>query len=106
MANDFDQFPTYDPLIKSGSNKMSDSWADFLSTFYMNLIGYLTQLGIFIPRVTTAQRDAIQNPQEGQMIYNTDATPGPPRGAELQIWQVKVVGPNSVGAWRTITTTP
>ena len=102
MATDFDQFPTYDPLIKEGTNKMSDDWSSFMAAFYMNLIGYLSQFGIFIPRMTTAQRDTIQSPQEGQLIYNTDATPGPPRTAELQVWLIKL----DVGAWRTITTTP
>lgn len=101
MAQDFDQFPTYDPLVKSGTNKMSDMWADFMSTFYMNLIGYLTQYGIYLPIVTTAQRDALQSPQEGQIIYNTDAIPGPPRTAQIQVWQVKA----GVGAWRVFTTT-
>lgn len=71
MAIDFDQFPLYDPLIKSGTNKMSDIWVDFMSTFYMNLISYLTQGGILLPQLTTEQRDALQSPQNGQMIYNT-----------------------------------
>jgi hypothetical protein len=71
MANDFDQFPVYDDLVKGGTLKMSDVWTDFIATFYMNLIGYLTQGGILLPQLTTAQRDALQNPQNGQMIYNT-----------------------------------
>ena len=71
MANDFDQFPVYDDLIKDKTLKMSDIWVDFISTFFMNLIGYLTQNGILLPQVTTTQRDAIQSPQEGQIIYNT-----------------------------------
>jgi hypothetical protein len=71
MANDFDQFPVYDDLVKVNTRKMSDIWVDFISTFYMNLIGYLSQNGIFLPPLTTAQRDAIQSPQNGQMIYNT-----------------------------------
>lgn len=71
MANDFDQFPVYDPLIKRGTDKMSDVWRDFIATFYMNLIGYLTQNGVLLPQLTTDQRNAIQSPQNGQMIYNT-----------------------------------
>lgn len=72
MANDFDEFPLYDPAIKSdGTNKFSDVWVSFLATFYMNLIGYLTQGGILLPQVTTTQRNALQNVQNGQMIYNT-----------------------------------
>ena len=101
MANDFDQFPIYDPVIKNGTNKLSDVWVSFMATFYMNLIQYLTSGGIFIPQVTTAQRNALQNLQEGQMIYNIDAIPGPPRTAQVQIWQV--IG--GVAAWRVFTTT-
>lgn len=71
MANDFDEFPTYDPLIKQGTNKMSDVWSTFMASFFQNLVGYLTQNGMLIPPLTTAQRDAIDTPQNGQLIYNT-----------------------------------
>ncbi len=101
MANDFDEFPLYDPLIKKGSLNMSDIWVGAISTFYQNLIGYLTQNGMLIPVLTTAQRDALLSPQEGQLIYNIDATPGSPRTAQLQVWQVKV----DIPGWYTITTT-
>jgi hypothetical protein len=101
MATDFDQFPLYDPIVKKNTNNLSDVWVGSISTFYMNLIGYLTAGGILIPRLTTAQRDQLQNVQEGQFIYNTDATPGPPRSAAIQVWQVK----SGIGAWYTFTTT-
>lgn len=71
MANDFDQFPVYDPLIKHGTDNMSPIWQDFMATFYMNLIAYLTSGGIFMPPITTSQRDALQNVQNGQLIYNS-----------------------------------
>ena len=72
MATDFDEFPLYDELIK---NKifLSDVWRDFMSTFYQSLIGYLSQNGIFIPVLTTAQRNTLQSPVNGQMIYNSTA---------------------------------
>lgn len=98
MAVDFDNFPTYDPLIREGSVYMSSVWADFLATFMQSLQGYLSQNGIFIPRLTTAQRNALIAPEEGQTIYLTDATVGPPRTAQLQIWLVTA----GVGAWVTI----
>jgi hypothetical protein len=87
MANDFDQFPLNDKLVKGVF--MSDEWASFIATFFQNLIGYLSQNGIFVPQLTSVQRDAIQSPQEGQMIYNT-TTNAP------QIYQN--------GAWTTFTT--
>jgi len=101
MSTDFDQFPLYDPLIKKGTENLSDIWMSFMSTFYMNLVEYLTAGGIFLPRLTTAQRDALQNVAEGQLIYNTDAIPGPPRTAQVQIWQVKA----GIAAWHVFTTT-
>lgn len=89
MANDFDQFPIRDPLIRESSTLMSDTWVSFISTFYMNLISYLTQGGIMLPNLTTTQRNALQTPQDGQMIYNT-TTQAP------QVYQN--------GAWKTFTT--
>lgn len=71
MAQDFDNFPVYDPLIKKGTNKLSDEWTSFIATFVQTLTGYLSQNGIFLPHLTTAQRNSITTPQNGQMIYNT-----------------------------------
>ncbi len=98
MARDFDNFPTYDPVIKD-EIYLSNIWSDFMATFVESLQGYLSQNGIFVPSITLAQRDAIQTPVEGQMIYVSDSnTPTLPRTAELQIWQV-VAG---VGQWTVI----
>ena len=100
MANDFDQFPLYDAL--TSGDHLSNIWFNSISTFYQNLIGYLSSTGIFLPVLTTTQRNQIQSPQEGQMIYTSNTTVGPSRTASLQVWQVKA----GAGAWRTITTTP
>ena len=70
MAQDFDAFPVYDKIVNDG-DKLSPVWQDSMATFFQNLIGYLTQAGILLPQVTTAQRDSFTNPQLGQMIYNT-----------------------------------
>lgn len=102
MAIDIDLPPINDPITKKTDDLWSDLWRDYISTLIDTLITYLSQYGMLIPNVTTAQRDSIQAPVEGQMIYNTDAIPGPPRTGQLQIWQVKA----DVGAWRVITTTP
>lgn len=102
MANDLDQLPVYDPISKRDSGLLTDVWVGAFSYLIQNLVEYLTQGGILIPRLTTAQRDLLRDVQEGQLIYNTDSTPGPPRTAEIQVWQVKA----DVGAWRVITTTP
>jgi hypothetical protein len=83
MATDFDEFPLYDPLVKP-DRKLSDIWVRSMSTFYMNLISYLTAGGILMPQVTTSQRDALQNVQNGQMIYNT--TVGSAQYFKVGVW--------------------
>lgn len=70
MARNFDNFPTYDPVTKSG-DYLSGVWSDFMATFVETLQGYLTQNGIQFPRLTTSERDALQNVQNGFAIYNT-----------------------------------
>ena len=98
MSRDFDSFPTYDPIIKN-TVYLSDVWADFMATFVETLGEYMSQFGMFVPRLTVADRNSIQEPQEGQLIYVTDSnTPTLPRTAQLQIWQI-VAG---VGQWTVI----
>ena len=70
MARNFDNFPTYDPVTKNG-DYLSGVWSDFMATFVETLQGYLTQNGIQFPRITTAERNALQNVQNGFAIYNT-----------------------------------
>jgi hypothetical protein len=98
MSRDFDFFPTYDPLVKN-EIYLSNIWSDFMATFIESLREYLGAAGVFVPRLTLAQRDQIQTPEEGQMIYVSDAnTPTIPRTAQLQIWKVA----SGVGSWTVI----
>lgn len=95
MARDFDFFPTYDPLVKN-EVYLSNVWSDFMATFVESLREYLSSGGMFIPRLTLDQRNLIQNPQEGQFIYVSDAnTPTLPRTAQVQVWKVTA----DVGSW-------
>ncbi len=71
MANDFDQFPLYDAITKGQSGQLSDLWIGALSFFYETLVDYLTAGGIIPPKLTTAERDSLDSPENGQMIYNT-----------------------------------
>jgi hypothetical protein len=98
MTNHIDQLNYYDPLIRGKSDKMSEDWIANLSAFIQTLQGYLSEFGDFIPVLTMAERNSIQTPQEGQLIYVKDAVIGPPRTAQLQIWQVVA----DVGQWTTI----
>lgn len=98
MARDLDNFPVYDPVIE---NKiyLSGVWGDFLATFVDSLQGYLSSFGMLIPNMTLAERNTIQSPVEGQMVYVSNAnTPTLPRTAQLQIWQVV----SGVGQWTVI----
>lgn len=88
MALDFDNPPLYDILTDKTQDNLSGVWQDWWSTFFQTLINYLSQYGIFLPVLTTAQRDTIISPNDGQIIYNIDI-PG------AQIWQA--------GAWVTFT---
>lgn len=101
MTVNIDILPLYDPITKN-NDILSDIWIGSLSTLIDTLSSYLTQYGLLVPTLTTLQRNSIQSPQEGQLIYLLDATVGPPRSASFQVWQVKA----GVGAWRTITTVP
>jgi flagellar motor component MotA len=69
MATDFD-LPPIDDLITS-EEEMSSIWRDYMAAMVQTLTGYLTQYGIFVPKLTTDQRNTIQAPQNGQIIYNT-----------------------------------
>jgi len=71
MSNDFDELPVYDELVEQGTNRMSNIWVGALSFFIMNIKDYLTQDGILLPHLTTTERDQLDSPQNGQMIYNT-----------------------------------
>lgn len=84
MSIDFDNFPIYDGLVKKGTDKMSDVWVSFMATFIQTLTGYLSQNGIFVPPLTTAQRNELQNVINGQLIYNT--TTNKFQGRENGVW--------------------
>lgn len=71
MAVDFDEFPVYDQIAKKENLYLSDIWLSSIATFYQTLIGYLTQNGILAPTLTDSERDKIQSPVNGQIIYNT-----------------------------------
>ena len=90
MARDFDYFPTYDPLVRD-QVYLSNVWGDFMATFVESLREYMSSTGMFIPKLGLSDINAIQNPVEGQMIYNITSN-------SLQIWQV--VAGN--GQWTTI----
>lgn len=98
MSRDFDDFPIYDPVIKD-DNYLSNIWSDFIASFVESLQEYLSSAGVLVPVLTLAQRNLIQTPQEGQMIYVSNAnSPSLPRSAQLQIWQVV----SGVGQWTVI----
>lgn len=70
MALDFDEFPLDDKLVTEAGD-ISNVWRGSMSTFFQSLIGYLSQFGLFVPKLTTEQQNSIQSPEPGQFIYNT-----------------------------------
>ena len=84
---DIDLPPIYDPVTVNG-DLMSSSMQSWLGQFIQTLSEYLSSNGIFIPRITTLQRDLIKNPGN-MMIYNTTVE-------APQIYQN--------GTWKTFTT--
>ena len=66
-----DQPPLDDSIIKPNDTHLSASWNAWIAAFYQFVTIYITQYGFFIPQLTTAQRNTIQSPVNGQMIYNT-----------------------------------
>ena len=92
MANDFDIPPIYDAFVKSQSGKLTDETRRWFEIFYQNLIGYLSQYGMFIPQVTTSQRDTIKLPQNGQFIFNTT-------NVEVEVWYNNKWNPLEAGSF-------
>lgn len=85
MPIDIDVPPLYDPITRVTNDKLSEIWVGWFSTFYQTLESYLSENGIFIPSITTDQRDALQDVQDGQMIYNR--TLGRFQGYEAGTWR-------------------
>lgn len=85
MSADFDLPPIYDPLTLNG-DRISDSWSNWESSFIQNLVLYLSSTGIFIPRMTLAQREMIFTPQNGQVVYNIDSDEF--QGFQGGVWKV------------------
>jgi hypothetical protein len=91
---DFDSPPLYDAILNPlNRNTWSSIWIGYWSSFYQTLISYLSQNGIFLPQLTTDERDLldVDTLVNGQMIYNI-TTNAP------QFWQFIAPGP---GVWRT-----
>lgn len=76
----FDQPPINEPITKTMPSRVSSPWELYFATQYQILTSFLGPFGIFAPPITTVQRDSIQSPVLGQIIYNTTTN-------TLQVWQ-------------------
>lgn len=73
MANNFDEFPLYEPIVPRGTDTLSPVWQSFLSTHNQNLNDYLSQSGVKLPKLTQSQINSIQSPELGQIVFNSDS---------------------------------
>jgi hypothetical protein len=87
MAVDFDPPPIYDPVVED--KLMSNNWQAWQEYSWQTLTSYINKNGFFLPPMTTAQRNELQSPVNGQMFYNTDLN-------KAQLFEG--------GAWKTIVT--
>lgn len=71
MSVSFDDPPLYDNVTRNSPDRLSHVWIAWFSTFIDTLSSFLSQNGIFVPKLTTTQRDALQSVTDGQLIYNT-----------------------------------
>ena len=86
--------PVYDNLIQGKDERMSDIWIAWISIFTQLMSGYITQTGFNVPNLTSSQRDSIQSPNNGQLIYNVTLN-------VLQFYQVLPSG----SSWKTVSFT-
>ena len=84
MALTLDKAPLYDKLVDE-NGFMSPVWRNWQGSFSDNLETYISQFGIVLPPLTTAQRDSIASPQQGTMILNT--TTGEPQIFLVNTWR-------------------
>lgn len=91
-----DEPPVYDVFTKN-KDYVSDVWRAWFTTFFQTLTNYINQNGIFLPQLTTAQRDALNNPAGGQMIYNIDTGVN-----AVQVFIITSASPYQ-GTWKTVT---
>lgn len=68
MARQIDLPPIYDPITAQGY-ELSNVWRDYLSRIMDTLNEYLSENGMFIPRLTQDEIKKI-NPTRGQVVYN------------------------------------
>lgn len=93
IATAIDNPPIYDKMAINGI--VSPIWERWFARLIETLAVYLTEYGLFIPKMTTTERATIQSPQVGQLIYNTTTD-------SLQIRRDNSGSPR----WENIDTTP
>lgn len=57
------------PITKAPIHARLDSFV--WNEWFNNVSNNFTPFGWYVPKMTTTERDAITNPQAGQLIYNT-----------------------------------
>lgn len=68
-ATSIDGAPVYDAITEN--DHLSPTWRNWFASLIDTITAYLSPYGIFIPKMSTTDRDTIQTPQTGQLIFNT-----------------------------------
>lgn len=77
--------PPINDAVTDENGQLTGVWRDWFSTHIGTLITYITQYGIQLPPVTTAESTSLLNPTEGLVIQNT--TTGEPQVYHSGAWK-------------------
>ncbi len=90
MSLQFNPPPIYNRMLDE-QGRVSGEWQKWFNSMHEATRSYLDPNGVYIPQLTTAERDAIPNPDEGLQIYNKDELEGQIR--QNAMWRRIVTNP-------------
>jgi len=70
--------PLEEPLVDQ-NGYITEPWKDWLVQFSDILSDQISQLGFFLPILSTDRRDKIESPKDGQIIFNSTTN-------RIQVW--------------------
>lgn len=64
--------PPIEYSLTDKTGKLTTQWMDWFNSVKPTNENFVTNSSMSVPRVTTAERNAINDPQDGMKIYNVD----------------------------------